>query len=121
MKKRIMIISLFVLIIIVIVCILRTTSPKLIDKKESKLTCKMEAYTVTDNGTEVDVKLKNDNDKEIEINKIKMTLYNSNNEKIKDIEKEINITLKSKKSLVTKLTLNTQEPTAANVKCSLYS
>lgn len=89
MKKKI------ILIIAIIIFIGLTFFIVLYNKKEyveikTNNACTISSFTLTDNGTEIEVKLNNESKSILNIDKIKVILYDSSNNKIKIINQNFN-------------------------------
>lgn len=119
MKKKIVIIVIILLVLIFVVFNFQRGN-QTINKKEKNIYCEMETYTITDTGTEIDVKLKNNNANEIKIDKMEISLYNTAKQEIKKITKNLKTKLMKNQETTIKLNLKTQEIDVASVKCNLY-
>ena len=102
MKKIIFIIIPIILILLaVFIVVVYNKNEKQTEFKNISTTT--ETFTITDNGTEIDVLIKNNNVKEIIINEIDVNLYNSQNKKIKTINYNKKIIIKSKQQKIIKI------------------
>lgn len=113
MKKIIIPITVFSIILIIIVVIINT------DNKEKESNIKnikatTETFTLTDNGTEIEVKLENKNDSEIEIKGVEATLYDSSNKKITTLKYDKKI--KIEKNKIIKITSKEKYPETVDIK-----
>lgn len=114
MKKTIIVVILIGLLIILFIGFLILKK----DKKEITVlnedVCKIESFTLTDNGTEIEVSINSN----LTIKKININLYDSNNKKIKTIEKNIGKEIKNNELI--KIEDKNQYPEAASTKCVVY-
>lgn len=111
-NKRLIIILIIILIILTLILAINHKEKTKIDTKNIKAIT--ESFTITDIGTQIDVKIKNNNKKETKIKNIKATLYDTSNKKIKVLEytKEIKI----KKEKIIQITSNEKYPMTADIK-----
>ena len=110
MKKKIIMFA--ILIIIILINFLISNQ----DKKENleKDICKIETFTLTDNGTEIEISI----DSKDYINRVKIYLYDSNSQKIKTINKTINKKIKCNE--IIKIKDRTMYPETSNATCEIY-
>lgn len=119
--KRKKIISLIIIILIIITLLITfTTKNKPTITKVHDNICEVYAFTLTDNGTEIDISINNNTSQNINLNKINLELYDSNNKKIKVIKKNIDNKLKPNSKTAFKIKEQDKYPSTANVKCLLY-
>lgn len=112
MKKIIIVIMVLSLPIILCGC----------QKKEAQdmgnIEIKEQSFSISDNGTEIEVLLKNDND--ITLEKIEAILYDSENKQIGIIDYNKQIILKSNKSTTIKLISKEKYSSTSEVKYKIY-
>ena len=111
-NKKLILILTVILVIIITLLIVSNKKEEKIDIKNIKAIT--ESFTITDIGTQIDVKIKNNNKKEAKIKNIKATLYDTSNKKITVLEytKEIKI----KKEKIIQITSNEKYPMTADIK-----
>ena len=120
--KKILISILTILIILTIIILLLIGNKELKkgNKEEIKnIKATTETFTLTDNGTEIEVKLKNQNKKDIVINNINITLYDSENKKITTIKYNKKIELKESKEKIIKITEKEKYPATTGIEYKL--
>ncbi len=77
-----------------------------------------ETFTITDKGTEIEVKLINKNNHEILVKQIITTLYDSQNKKITFLNYKKEIQVKKEKNI--KITSKEKYPNTSSIKYKLY-
>ena len=119
--KKTLIATLTILIILTIIILLIGNKELKKGNKEDIKNIKVttETFTLTDNGTEIEVKLKNKNKKDIVINNINITLYDSENKKITTIKYNKKIELKENKEKIVKITEKEKYPATTDIKYKL--
>ena len=118
MKKKIPIITILLIIALITNLFLLVNKQKENEKIETtNIKATTESFTLTDNGTEIEVKIDNQNEKETTIKNIQAILYDSSNKEITTLEykKEIKI----KKEKIVKITSNEKYPETATIKYKL--
>lgn len=117
MKKTIIPIIIFLITLTIIIVVIGSKELKKENKEEiQNIKVTTETFTLTDNGTEIEVKLKNKNDKEMTINKLNITLYDSQNKKIKTIEYNKEIKIKRNKEKTVKIIEKEKYPETSEIK-----
>ncbi len=114
--KKIIIPILTILIILTIVIVVVTHSNNTNQKEENikNIKATTETFTLTDNGTEIEVKLTNKNEDSVKIKNVEATLYNTENKKITTLNYKKEITIKKDK--IIKITSKEKYPETANIK-----
>lgn len=110
MKKKIMILVILIIILLTGFLILNKGEKEKLEKDS----CKIETFTLTDNGTEIEVSI----DSKEYVDRININLYDSTNKKIKTIEKKIGKKIKSNELI--KIKENKQYTETNTVKCTTY-
>ena len=121
MSKKIAIISLIIVIAITITILIIFVfqNKKTITKVKDNI-CNISTFTITDNGTEIDVTINNQTSKNINLNKVTVELYDSNNKKIKTINKKIEKKVKTNGRILIQINEKEKYSSTANIKCLLY-
>ena len=114
--RKILIPILIILIILTIIIVVLTNSNETKQKEENLKNIKAttETFTLTDNGTEIEVKLTNKNEDSVKIKNVEATLYNTENKKITTLKYNKEITIKKDK--IIKITSKEKYPETANIK-----
>ena len=116
MKKKIIIaVSVLVALAILVLIIVNVTN-KSNEKKLDNLELKEETFTITDNGTEIDVSIKNNNKEEISIESIEAVIYDDQNKEIGKITQKEKTEIGKNKKIVIKLVGDKKYPSAASIK-----
>lgn len=95
MKKIVIVLIVIFIIIFSVIFIMLSPDEKRNTSSKRQVVCTTESFTIGDAGTEVHVKIKNKSEEEIVVKKIKIILYDDQNEKIGNIIHEQNIKLKN--------------------------
>lgn len=104
MKKIIFITIPIILILLSIIIVAMFNHNKTQSQTElENIKATTETFSIGDNGTEIDVLLKNENKKDVTINIIEANLYNTQNKKIKTIKYSKQTTVKGQKDVVIKI------------------
>jgi len=118
--KKIIIPLIIILIVLTIIIVLVTHSTHTKSKEENLKYIKAttETFTLTDNGTEIEVKLTNKNEDNVIINGVEATLYNTENQKITTLNYNKEVTLKKDK--IVRITSKEKYPETATIKYKIY-
>ena len=118
--KKIIIPIIVVLMILTIIILVVGNKEQQKDKQEIKnIKVTTQTFTLTDNGTEIEVKLKNNSAKEITIKHINITLSDSQNKKITTIGYNKKTTIKDNKEKTIKIVDKEKYPSTTNIKYKL--
>lgn len=117
MKKIICITIPIVLILLSIIIVVMFNHNKVKSQTElENIKATTETFSIGDNGTEIDVLLKNNNDKDITVNEVEANLYNTQDKKIKTIKYSKKIVINGKKEKTIKIKDKEKLPSTAHVK-----
>ncbi len=114
MKKIIIPITVFSIILTIIIVVIINTDNKEKESNIKNIKATTETFTLTDNGTEIEVKLENKNEDSVEIKDVEATLYNTENKKITTLNYNKEVTIKKDK--IIKITSKEKYPETANIK-----
>lgn len=112
--KKITVTVIVILIIVILTGFLILKNDRKEITKSNKDICQIESFTLTDNGTEIEISI----DSKLTVEKVKINLYDSNNKKVKTIEKSIG--KKTNNNEIIKIDEKNQYPEVANIKCAVY-
>lgn len=116
MKKKIIIAISVLVVLVILILIIASISSKNSEKKLDNLDIKQETFTITDNGTEMDVSIKNNNNEDVSIEKIEAIIYDDQNKEIGKINQTKKTDIAKNGKIVIKLVDDKKYPSAANIK-----
>ncbi len=115
MKKIVIpILSILIILTIIIFVVTHSNNLKQQEKNIKNIKATTETFTLTDNGTEIEVRLTNKNEDNVKIKNIEATLYNTENKKITTLNYNKEVTIKKDK--IIKITAEEKYPETANIK-----
>ncbi len=116
MKKKIIIAVSVLVCLVILILIIASMGTKNKEKKLNNLDFKQETFTITDNGTEIDVSIKNNNKEDLIIENVEATIYDDQNKEIGKIIQKDKTEIGKNKKVVIKLVGDKKYPSAASVK-----
>ena len=120
MKKKIILIIGIVVVLICILILIINNSKKEEVKVSDKNACTITSFTLTDTGTEIEIKINNSSKENINLSKLNVDLYDSSNKKIKYIEKNLSNEVKPNSDVSIKINEKEKYPSIAKIECSVY-
>ncbi len=116
-KVLIPILTILIILTVIIVVVTHSNNTKQKEENLKNIKATTETFTLTDNGTEIEVKLTNKNEDSVKIKGVEATLYNTENKKITTLNYNKEITIKKDK--IIKITSKEKYPETANIKYEL--
>ena len=119
MKKKVVLIIGIIVVLICILILIINNSKKEVEISD-KNACTISSFTLTDIGTEIEVRINNSSKENINLRKLHLDLYDSSNNKIKYIEKSLDNEVKPNSNVSIKINEKDKYPSVAKLECSVY-
>lgn len=119
MKKKIILIVGIIVVLICVLFLIINNSKKEVEISDNNA-CMIASFTLTDTGTEIEVRINNSSKENINLSKLHLDLYDSSNNKIKYIEKSLDNEVKPNSNVSIKINEKDKYPSVAKLECSVY-
>lgn len=119
MKKKVVLIIGIIVVLICILILIINNSKKEVEISDKNV-CTISSFTLTDTGTEIEVRINNSSKENINLSKLHLDLYDSSNNKIKYIEKSLDNEVKPNSNVSIKINEKDKYPSVAKLECSVY-